>query len=62
MPLPEFSEDDVTNFMVTEALVVRGAHERTKARKDSERQEWIGGAKDWAKEQGLVPSTKGGRR
>lgn len=54
MPLPEFSEDDVTNFLVTEALVTRGAHERAKAQKDRERQTWMKDHKAWATEQGLV--------
>lgn len=54
MPLPTFSADDVTNFMVTEALVARAAHERVKAEKDRERQQWMKGHKDWAKEQGLM--------
>lgn len=54
MPLPTFSDDDVTNFMVTEALVARAAHERTEAGKDRERQDWMRNHKDWAKEQGLV--------
>lgn len=62
MSLPEFSEDDVTNFMVTEALVTRAANERAEAKKEGERKQWMSGAKDWAKEQGLIPSTKGGRR
>jgi hypothetical protein len=54
MPLPQFSEDDVTNFMVTESLVARAAHERAKAGKDREKQEWMADHKDWAKETGLA--------
>lgn len=54
MPLPQFSEDDVTNFMVTEALVTRAAHERAQANKDRKRQDWMKSHKDWAKESGLV--------
>lgn len=54
MPLPTFSEDDVTNFLVTEALVTRGAHERTEENKNREKQDWMKGHKDWAKESGLV--------
>jgi len=54
MPLPQFSEDDVVNFMVHEALVARAAHERTQANKDRERQDWMAGHKDWAKEAGLT--------
>lgn len=59
MPLPTFSEDDVTNFMVTEALVTRAAHERAKANKDRERQDWMKSHKDWAKESGLLGSGGG---
>lgn len=54
MPLPTFSDDDVTNFLVTEALVTRAAHERMKASKDRERQDWMRNHKGWAKEQGLL--------
>jgi hypothetical protein len=54
MPLPTFSEDDVTNFMVTEALVTRAAHERKDAQESREKQNWMKGAKDWAKKAGLV--------
>lgn len=60
MPLPKFSEDDVTNFMVTEALVTRAAHERNQANKNRERQAWMKDHKGWAKEAGLL-NTGGGR-
>lgn len=59
MPLPKFSEDDVTNFMVTEALVSRAAQERQAAEKNRERQNWMGSHKDWAKENGLVDAGGG---
>jgi hypothetical protein len=59
MPLPTFSADPVTNFMVTEALVTRAAHERAGAEKDRERQDWMKNHKDWAKESGLL---EGGSR
>lgn len=36
--MPEFSQDDVLNFMVNEALVVRAGHERKKAEKTAERE------------------------
>lgn len=54
MPLPRFSEDDVTNFLVTEALVTKAGHERQQASKDRERQDWMKSHKDWAKESGLL--------
>lgn len=54
MPLPKFSDDDVTNFLVTEALVTKAGHERMQANKDRERQDWMRNHKDWAKEQGLL--------
>lgn len=59
MPLPVFSEDDVTNFKVTEAVVTRAAHERQTEEKNRERQDWMKGHKDWAKDMGL---TEGGGR
>lgn len=59
MPLPQFSEDDVTNFMVTEALVSKAAAERTRLNEDREKQDWMKGHKDWAKESGLLDG--GGR-
>lgn len=59
MPLPQFSEDDVTNFLVTEALVTKAAAERTEANKNRERQDWMKGHKDWAKEAGLIEAGGG---
>lgn len=59
MPLPRFSEDDVTNFLVTEALVTKAGAERTKANEDRERQDWMKSHKDWAKEAGVLDG--GGR-
>lgn len=59
MPLPRFSEDDVTNFLVAEALVTRATLETQNAAKDRERQDWMGSHKDWAKESGLIDA--GGR-
>jgi len=59
MPLPKFSEDDVTNFLVVEALVTKAGMERARANKDRERQDWMKSHKDWAKESGLLDG--GGR-
>lgn len=59
MPLPTFSEDEVTNFLVTEALVTRATLETQEANKNRERQNWMKGHKDWAKEAGLIEA--GGR-
>lgn len=43
-PLPEFADDDVTNFLVTEAVVEKAALERVEqqkqARKNAERTNW----------------------
>lgn len=61
MSLPEFSEDDVTNFLVTEALVAKAGAERIKANEDRERQDWMKSHKDWAKESGLLDTGGGGR-
>lgn len=54
MELPQFSEDNVTDFLVKEALVQQGAHERRKAEKEQERQEWMKDHKSWAKQAGLA--------
>ena len=54
MPLPRFSDDDVTDFLVREALVTKAGFERQQAQKDRERQDWIKSHKDWAKESGLL--------
>jgi hypothetical protein len=59
MPLPTFSPDDVTNFLVTEALVTRASRERAEADKNREKQTWMKNHKDWAKEAGLA---EGGSR
>jgi hypothetical protein len=52
--MPKFSDDDVADFLVREALVTRAAHERAQAGKDREKQEWMKGHKDWAKDSGLL--------
>lgn len=52
--MPRFSEDDVLDFIVLEALTARAARERAAAEKDRERQQWMGSHKDWAKKQGLA--------
>lgn len=59
MPLPTFCDDDVTDFLIKEALVTRAAAERTEAEKNREKQNWMKGAKDWAKDSGLL---EGGSR
>lgn len=59
MPLPKFSEDDVTNFLVVEALVTKAGFERSKANEDREKQDWMSSHKDWAKDAGLLDG--GGR-
>lgn len=52
--MPRFSADDVTNFMVTEALVAKANRETKEIEKTNKRKQWIGSHKDWAKEQGLI--------
>lgn len=39
-PLPKFSDDDVLDFMVAEAIVIKDAQEEKKERKEAERAEW----------------------
>jgi hypothetical protein len=57
--MPRFTDDDVTNFLITEALVTRGATEQKSANKDRERKDWMKNHQDWASEAGL---TEGGGR
>lgn len=45
-PFPTVSEDDVTDFMVTEAVSIRVALEDEKARKDAEKEQWKKDTKD----------------
>jgi hypothetical protein len=52
--MPRFSEDEVTNFLVTEAVVAKVAKETKEVEKTNKRKQWIGSHKDWAKEQGLI--------
>lgn len=59
--MPQFSEDDVTDFLVTEALVTRATLEKQSANKDRERQDWMKNHKDWAKKSGLLDGAGGGR-
>ena len=40
MPLPIFSDDDFTNFCVTEALMLKARSEELEAEKEAERREW----------------------
>lgn len=58
--MPRFSEDDVTDFLVTEALVTRATLEQQAAKKNRERQDWMKGHKEWAKESGVI-EVGGGR-
>lgn len=39
-PLPQFSEDDVTDFMVTEAIIIKSLREEEEAREKVERTHW----------------------
>lgn len=39
-PLPSFSDDDVLDYMVTEAIVLRGVQEDKEAQKQEERRRW----------------------
>lgn len=40
MPLPQFSEDDVLNYFVVEALMIRDNQEQAEAQKKRELEEW----------------------
>lgn len=52
--MPRFSDDDVTNFLVTEAVVAKVGRERQEVEKTNKRKQWMQGHKEWAKEQGLA--------
>lgn len=45
--MPRFSEDDVLDFMVTEALVDRGERDRKKAEKEAEKESFRKSHKGW---------------
>lgn len=46
MPLPTFSQDDVVNFMVTEALVLRANEQRQDAELKRKQEDW---KEEWKK-------------
>lgn len=56
--MPQFSTDDVTDYMVREAIVAKAQHERkqqeAEEKKRHKRDEWRKGHQEWAKEMGLV--------
>jgi hypothetical protein len=39
-PLPKFSDDDVVDYLVTEAVTFKVAEERKKQEEDARRREW----------------------
>lgn len=55
-PMPQFSEDDVLDFMVLEALTSRAAVEQRDAEKQQERKRWMSpeSTKAWAKDAGVI--------
>lgn len=57
--MPIFSDDDVTNFMVTEAVVHRVAVERLRAQKHKEVRAKLKDHKKFAQDAGLI--SHGGR-
>jgi hypothetical protein len=57
--MPIFSDDDVTNFMVTEAVVHRVAVERVRENKHKEVRAKLKDHKQFAKDAGLI--NHGGR-
>lgn len=40
VPLPTFSEDDVVNYVVTEAVILRGLQDEKERAERQEREEW----------------------
>lgn len=57
--MPIFSDDDVTNFMVTEAVVFRVGVERQRAQKHKEVKDKLKDHKQFALDAGLI--NHGGR-
>lgn len=57
--MPTFSEDDVMNFKITEAIVHRVAIERGRQKTAAKTKQIIGSHKEFAKQAGLI--THGGR-
>lgn len=53
-PMPKFSDDEVVDYMVREAIVTRVGHERQEKEKENKRLDWRKDHKTWAKEMGLV--------
>lgn len=61
-PMPRFSDDDVMDYMVREAVVMKAQHDRTAAeeaqkspkQKLAEKNQHHSDHKEWAKEMGLV--------
>lgn len=45
--MPRFSEDDVLDFMVTEALVERGERDRKQAEENAEKESFRKSHKNW---------------
>lgn len=52
--MPQFSEDDVMDFMVTEAVVTKAKADQRAAEKAAEATTKHKDAKDWAKNAGLL--------
>lgn len=54
--MPKFSEDDVVDFIVLEALTGKAATEQRAAEKQQERKQWMSpdATKAWAKEAGVI--------
>jgi hypothetical protein len=45
--LPQFSEDDFLNFLITEALVARGEIDRQQAAEKSDHDDFLKSHKEW---------------
>jgi hypothetical protein len=54
--MPTFSHDDVVQFMVTEAVVLRGQQDGKKARKQNEMKQMTKGHRQQMEHAGLIPS------
>ncbi len=51
-PLPAFSEDDVLDFQVTEAVILKSMEEQAKQKKEAERASWRKGHKGLPSQRG----------
>lgn len=53
--MPRFSEDDVVDYLVTEAVVTHAGRSEQEKQKQAERDAWKKDRGPWARREGLLP-------